>query len=168
MLQGQYPLARSGLEQLVSRYGNSSVTPEAYLLLGDLELDMGNPEGARRSFAEALSRAESPMIVRGAKAGLAAVLTNQEQWEEASRLYEELAGSDGESVIGLDNLMSAAHAAREGGDLERARSLYEQAYLLADQVDRARQTQIKTNLAELEVLRAPPGESLPPPKPIAR
>jgi tetratricopeptide (TPR) repeat protein len=155
---GQWARARTSLENLISRYGQTKAADEAYVLLGDVELALQNPEGARAAFEEALTRVEDPTLLAGVRKGLAGSYEALGDKEEASRIYEEIVGPN-PSGNGVTNLMNAARTAREAGDLSRAVNLYERAETMAETAARAKVQEIKMTIAEIKTLQQSQGAS---------
>ncbi|MBU1701524.1 MAG: tetratricopeptide repeat protein [Candidatus Eisenbacteria bacterium] len=146
---GQWGRARTGLESIISQYGQTQAAGEAYTLLGDVELALQNPEGARVAFEEALSRVEDPTLKAGIRKGLASTYEALGQKMEASRIYEEIVGEE-VSDNALTNLMNAGRTARETGDLTRALTLYKRAETMAEKISRNRVAEIQMTIAEIE------------------
>jgi Tfp pilus assembly protein PilF len=146
---GQLAQARASLETLVARNRGSSAALEAQLLLGDVYLRLGQPADARTSFEESLRDLEDPLVRSGALRGLAAALEDMGNKAEASARYEE-AAADGRNASALSDLMNAARTAADGGDLSRARTLYERCLTMAEEVARGRVGEIQGLLAEID------------------
>jgi predicted negative regulator of RcsB-dependent stress response len=145
---GQLDQARAALETLVARGRGTPSALEAQLLLGDIYLRLGQPADAKTSFEEALRNLKDPLVRSGALRGLAAALEDMGNKAEASSRYEEAAA--GENVSALSDLMNAARTAADGGDLVRARALYERCLTMAEELARGRVSEIQGLLAEID------------------
>jgi predicted negative regulator of RcsB-dependent stress response len=151
-LQGQTAAARTTLEQLLARYGGTPAGLEARLILAEIRLEDGQPEAAEALLRELIGRVrEGDPLKIAARRTLAACLEQTGQFDEASRIYEELAG-DKTTAAALSDLLNAARVAREAGQLPRASELYARAQRLAEKVARARLREIQTARAEVEAL----------------
>jgi Tfp pilus assembly protein PilF len=156
MFQGQMQQARTGLEGIVTRDRGTEAAVEAHLLLGDINLRLGQPNIAKNNFEEALRRAKDPIVKSGAQRGLAAAFEDLGSKAEASRHYEMAAGS-GRTAAALNDLMNAGRTAYDSGDVSRAREIYSRCLDLAEEVAQGRVNEVKLALAEVEAAGGPPG-----------
>jgi predicted negative regulator of RcsB-dependent stress response len=82
--------AEGELRQFLARYGGTPLANEARLVLAELLLQEGDPEGAVEVLSEAAPSFRDPLRLQ-ATILLAVALEQAEEWERAAEVYEALA-----------------------------------------------------------------------------
>ncbi len=128
--------AKADLQIYLQRFGGTPTADEARLLLGQLELETGNPQGAIEAL-DALSGSRSP-IGNQATFLLAAAHEEAGDAAQAERLYLTVANRSDLSFFVRDALAQAARIRQDAGDHVGAAQLYEEVLTYYDETDPAR------------------------------
>ena len=116
--------AKADLQVYLQRFGGANTAEEARLLLGQLELETGNPEGALTAL-EPLSGSRSPVGVQATYL-LASAHEEAGQADQAERLYLTVANRAELTFFVRDALAQAARIRQDKGDYLGAAQLYEE------------------------------------------
>lgn len=116
--------AKADLQVFLQRFGGTPMADEARLLLGEVELETGNPDGAV-SALEALSGSRSPLGMQATYL-LAAAHEEAGEPDRAERLYLTVANRAELSFFVRDALAQAARIRLDRGDHAGAAQLYEE------------------------------------------
>ncbi|MEQ1855289.1 MAG: tetratricopeptide repeat protein [Longimicrobiales bacterium] len=118
--------ARTELGTFIERFGGTAYGPEARLLLGDLYLRDGSPQQALAVLRPLGESPNEPLELQAA-ALLAAALEQDNQPEEAERIYLSIADRSDLDFEIRAALTAAGRIRAARGDVEGARELYERA-----------------------------------------
>lgn len=142
--------AKADLQFYLQRFGNTRSAEEARLLLGQLELQTGNPAGAVAILADLAGR-RTPL---GMQATFLLAAAHEEAGDaaEAERMYLSVANRSDMSFLVRDALAQAARIRMEGGDYLGAAALYEEVLTYFEDGDPERQV-YEMRLAEARTLQ---------------
>lgn len=118
--------ARTELGTFIDRFGGTPYGPEARLLLGDLYLRAGSPQQAQ-AVLRPLGESPSEPLELQAAALLAAAYEQDNQPQEAERIYLQIADRSELDFEVLDALAAAGRLRAARGDNAGALELYERA-----------------------------------------
>ena len=129
--------ARTELATFIERYGGTPYGPEARIFLGDLYLRNGSPQQAQ-AVLEPLAGSPSDPLELQAAALLAAAYEQDNQPQEAERIYLQIADRAELGFEIRDALAAAARIRAGRGDTAGALQLYERALEDLEEDDPAR------------------------------
>ena len=118
--------ARTELTTFIERFGGTAYGPEARLLLGDLYLRNGSPQQALAVLRPLGESPNEPIELQAATL-LAAAFEQDNQPEEAERIYLSIADRSDLDFEVRDALVAAGRLRAQRGDAEGALELYERA-----------------------------------------
>ena len=142
--------AKADLGVYLERFSGTVTADEARLLLGQLELETGNPAAAVTAL-EPLAGSRSPVGMQ-ATFLLAAAHEDAGQADEAERLYLTVANRADLSFLVRDALAQAARIRLDKGDFAGAAQLYEEVLTYYETGDPGRPL-YEMRLAEAQTLR---------------
>lgn len=125
--------AEADLQVYLQRFGGTPMADEARLLLGQLELETGNPQGAITAL-EPLSGSRSPLGIQATYL-LASAQEEAGNPEQAERLYLTVANRASLDFYVRDALAQAARIREDRGDYAGAAQLYEEVLTYIDEND---------------------------------
>jgi len=162
LTSGQFQQSLDQAKAIRAQYPGSRGAAIAAYVHGKSQLQLGAFADAERSFQDYLKESsEEPFFENAAKQGLAASLEGQRRFNEAGKIYEELADQSPEPLADQTRL-DAARAYELGGSTKEARTLLEG--VIAKQGLQSRQARVQ--LAALDVGLNAIGEGhLPEPVP---
>lgn len=126
-----YAGARSTIQELLKRYPDQEMTGEAELLLSDLELQLGNPDGARSVRERVASEGKSPEVRIYALSGLGLREIEQEKFDSAATRFQTAAKLEQDPARRAVHLSRAGIALQRAGRFAEAEDLYQAAMALA-------------------------------------
>ena len=129
---GNRDAARGELQNFIERYGGTPFALEARLLLGQLHLEAGEAEQAISALEPVRSEMGNPLAVQGATL-LAGAYEEAGQPDEAVETYRLIANRTDLEFQLREALMHAGRLLTAQGELDEARSIYEE--LLAGMED---------------------------------
>jgi tetratricopeptide (TPR) repeat protein len=146
--QGNYQRSLSTAQQVVSQFGGTPAGTDALRLVGDNQYWLGNFKDAITSYRKCLERERSGTLSDAVRRSLANALESDRQFDEAARLYAELAGRlDRESAA--DALMGAARCHRAAGRNSEAVAIYQR--VASELGDTSQAPMARLYLAEITV-----------------
>jgi TolA-binding protein len=121
--QGNYQGSLSAAQQVAGQYGGTPAGKDAWRLAGDDQYWLGQFKDAAVSYRKYLDHAKPGLLSDAVRRSLAYALESDRQFDEASKVYLEIAPRlDRESAA--DCLMGAARCARASGKNAEAADLY--------------------------------------------
>jgi TolA-binding protein len=121
--QGNYQASLSAAQQVAGQYGGTPAGKDAWRLAEDDQYWLGQFKDAATSYRKYLEHAKPGMLSDAARRSLAYALESDRQFDEASKIFLDIAPRlDRES--GADCLMGAARCARASGKNAEAADLY--------------------------------------------
>jgi tetratricopeptide (TPR) repeat protein len=121
--QGNYQRSLASSQQVASQYGGTKAGRYALRLAADSQYWLGNLKDAIEGYRKYLQGERNPMLADAARRSLANALESERQFDEAARIYAEIAPRlDRESAA--DALAAAARCHRAAGRSKEAAELY--------------------------------------------
>jgi len=121
--QGNYQGSLSAAQQVAGQFAGTAAGRDAWRLAGDDQYWLGQFKDAAASYRKYLEHARPGLLTDGVKRSLAYALESDRQFDEAGKLFLEIAPRlDRESAA--DALMGAARCARASGRSAEAAALY--------------------------------------------
>ena len=142
--------AKADLQVYLQRFGSTRNADEARLLLGQVELETGNPQGAVDAL-DPLAGSRSPLGVQATYL-LASAHEELQQTDQAERLYLSAANNADISFFARDALAQAARIRLDRGDYAGAVQLYEEVLTYFEEGDPERSV-YEMRLAEARTAR---------------
>jgi TolA-binding protein len=146
--QGNYQASLAAAQQVAGQYGGTPAGTDALRLMGDDQYWLGQFKDAAESYRKYLRRQKTGLLADAVRRSLAYALESNRQFDEAAKIYLELAGRlDRESAA--DCLMGAARCYRATGNTREAADLYRRVSSDYGETSRARAARL--SLAEITV-----------------
>lgn len=143
---GNLPLAASDLQAIVERYGGTSASEEAALMLGQVRLVQGQADLAAAEL-QALVGGVSRQFRDQAYALLGTALEQLGRSADAAQAYLEAASATPYDLVTAQLLLDAGRAFAAAGDTEGAAAAYQR--ILDDLGETGAVTEARLRLAEL-------------------
>ena len=135
---GDRELAKTQLNQYLSQFEGTVYVLEARLILGQLLLEDGDPEGAMEALAPAVRAMDDEPIGIQAAFLMASAYEEAERLEDAERLFLRIADTSDLSFQIREALSGAARLRTGAGDYSGAAELYRDVLATMDEGDPAR------------------------------
>ncbi len=141
------PLAASDLSRLIQSYGKTKAGNEATILLAQVRLSQGDPQGAADGLRTALERGIAEQFEAAAHGLLGGALEELGEMREAAEEYLRAADASWYDFLAAQYLTDAGRTFAASGDTVRAASAYER--LIQDHPESPAATEAQVRLAEL-------------------
>jgi TolA-binding protein len=143
-----FAAARAEFEQVVEKYRRTPGGRLAQVMLGNTELQAGNFDEALAEYEKALPLfKKEPLVDNMIRSGMAYAAEGKKDWENAARLFGEIANAPS-SLNREDALLGQARNLNAQGDSARARQVYET--FLKDFPDSFRAQWVKEEMSRLQ------------------
>jgi len=113
-------------EQLVDQYGGTQNGKEGLMFLGNIYFEKDEFVRAVEMYEKCKkSFSKEDIFYMSAREGIAACYEGQKKYDEAAKEYEAIANSSTDENVSIRNLMAAAVAYQEAGDVSQAKKQYQ-------------------------------------------
>ena len=129
VLRGHDPTAATGeLQQVIDRWGNSSLAPLARILAASADLDAGKPDDAIKLLGEVQASSPDlpPYLQQQVQYAWGTALEMKASWSDAAARYEAASTLSGPYTA--QAILGEARSLEQAGQADRAKELYRKAY----------------------------------------
>jgi outer membrane protein assembly factor BamD (BamD/ComL family) len=144
---GNFPLASSELQRLITAYKGTDAAHEAVITLNQVRMVNGQSELAAIGLREFLATKPAAKYVAPANGLLGSALENSKRWVEAANAYTQAANAAEVPYLKASYLVDAGRAFREAGRKDEAVRAYRT--VLQKYSDSPSFTEAQVRLAEL-------------------
>jgi len=140
--------AINDLNTVSMSYGGTKIAPQALFLLGNAYFYSKNYDQALKTFEDFSNRyKDDPQLSTSALAGMAQCYLAKKDYVSAGDYFVKAAGLDAKGFLAPDLLLQAGLSYQKGGDLEKAKGIFQK--IVNDFPANKEAYQAKMNLAEI-------------------